>query len=76
MTNHLSRFVPGIFGVFFISFAVIEISQGEYYSQRGGRIVVAARSPISFWIMICVEFAAGIFLIGMTWYGLRHTDKK
>ena len=76
MTDYLLRFVPGIFGVFFILFGIVEISEGKFYPQRGGRIIVAAQSPISFWIMICVEFAAGIFLIGMTWYGLRHRDKQ
>lgn len=76
MIDRLLRLVPGVFGLFFLSFAVVEISVGEFYPQRGGRIIVAARSPVSFWILTCVELAAGIFLIGMTWYGLRRSAKR
>lgn len=76
MMNRLLRLVPAVFGLFFISFAIIEISEGKVYPQRGGEIIVATRSPISFWLMVCVEMAGGIFLIGMTWYGLRRSGKK
>ncbi len=76
MTNLLTRLVPGVFGLLLIAFAVVEISAGEFYPRRGGRIVVAARSPVSFRVLTGVELAAGVFLIAMTLYGLRRSAKR
>lgn len=68
--------MPGIFGLFFIFFAIVEISDGRVYPARGAKIIVAAQSPISFRVLVSVELLAGIALIGASFYRLRQRRKK
>ena len=76
MASLLSDLFPGLFGLILIAFTVLEISKGEFYSARGSKVIVEARTPALFWFMIFVELAGAILLIGVTWYRLRHRSKK